>query len=83
MNSEKIEIHVMWNASLMKQGNFIDMFVARHVLGYIRPSSGALDVELQHMVFCTEFLDGFRKPYAATQYLMLLMMGVCTRNMWS
>ena len=25
--------------------------------GYIRPSSGALDVELQHMVFCTEFLD--------------------------
>ena len=21
--------------------------------GYIRPSSGALDVELQHMVFCT------------------------------
>ena len=26
---------------------------------YIRPSSGALDVELQHMVFCTEFLDGW------------------------
>ena len=25
--------------------------------GYIRPSSGALHVELQHMVFCTEFLD--------------------------
>jgi len=25
--------------------------------GYIRPSSGALDVELQDMVFCTEFLD--------------------------
>ena len=25
----------------------------------------------------------FRKPYAATQYLMLLMMCVCTRNMWS
>jgi len=24
-----------------------------------------------------------RKPHAATQYLMLLMMGVCTRNMWS
>jgi len=22
-----------------------------------------------------------RKPYAATQHLMLLMMGVCTRNM--
>jgi len=27
--------------------------------GYIRPSSGALDVELHHMVFCTEFLDGW------------------------
>jgi hypothetical protein len=27
--------------------------------GAVRPSSGALDVELQHMVFCTEFLDGW------------------------
>ena len=27
--------------------------------GYIRSSSGALDVELQPMVFCTEFLDGW------------------------
>ena len=26
---------------------------------------------------------GRRKPYAATQHLMLLMMGVCTRNMSS
>jgi len=25
----------------------------------------------------------FRKPYATTQHLMLLMMGVCTRNMSS
>jgi len=24
-----------------------------------------------------------RKPYAATQHLMLLMMGICTRNMSS
>jgi len=24
-----------------------------------------------------------RKPYAATQHLMILMMGVCTRNMSS
>ena len=90
--------------------------------GYMRPSSGALDVEEQHMVFCTEFLDGWcswqplrsscvrcgwcraalsapytrptqrlsrpppihktlcREPYAATQHLVLLMMGVCTRN---
>ena len=97
--------------------------------GYIRPSSGALDVEMRHMVFCTEFLDGWwsweplrgscvrcwwcrvpeshgiirtvhttytaalkttthpktrcRKPYAATEHLMLLMMVVCTRNMSS
>ena len=27
--------------------------------GYIRPSSGALDAELQHVVFCTEFLEGW------------------------
>ena len=27
--------------------------------GYISPSSGALDVELQHMVYCTEFLEGW------------------------
>ena len=27
--------------------------------GYIRPSSGAIDVKLQHMVFCTEFVDGW------------------------
>jgi len=27
--------------------------------GYIRPSSRALDVELQHMVFCAEFVDGW------------------------
>jgi len=27
--------------------------------GYIRSSSGALEAELQHMVFCTEFLDGW------------------------
>jgi len=26
---------------------------------YIRPLSRSLDVELQHMVFCTEFLDGW------------------------
>jgi len=32
--------------------------------GYIRPSSGALDVELQHMVFCTEFVDGCTAPSA-------------------
>jgi len=24
---------IMWNANLMQQGNFIDVFLARHVLG--------------------------------------------------
>ena len=28
--------------------------------GYIRQSSGALDAKLQHMVFCTKFLDEWR-----------------------
>ena len=50
---------IIWNANLMQQGNFIDVFLARHFFGYIRPSSGAWDVELQHMVLCTEFLDGW------------------------
>jgi len=43
----------------MQQGKFIDVFLARHVFGYIRPSSRALGIELQHMVFCTEFWDGW------------------------
>jgi len=74
--------------------------------GYIRPSSGALDVELQLMVVCavrmvhgtirtahttyaaalkttTHPKTRCRKPYAVTQHLILLMMGVCTRNMSS
>jgi len=84
----------------------------RLCFGYIRPSSGALGIELQHIDFCTEFLvctvrivhstirtvhttyaaalkttthpkPRCRKPYAATQHLMLLMMDVCTRNMSS
>jgi len=48
-----------WNANLMQLGNFIDIFLARHVSGTYAPSSGALDVKLQHTVFCTEFLDGW------------------------
>jgi len=43
----------------VQQGNFIHGFLARQVSGYTRPSSGALDIELQHMVFCTKFLDGW------------------------
>jgi len=52
------------NANLMQQVNFIDIFLARHVSGTYSPSSGALDVELKHMVFCTEFLDGCTAPSA-------------------
>ena len=44
------------NASLMQLDNFI---LSSTCFGYIRPSSGALDVVLQHIVFCTEFLDGW------------------------
>ena len=35
----------------MHLSNFIDVFLARHVSGTYAPSSGALDIELQRMVF--------------------------------
>jgi len=95
---------IMWYANLMQLGNLIDVFLARHVLG----TYAHHQLELQHMVFCTECLEGWwswqpsrrscvrcgwchatcpktwcRKPYAATQHLTLLMMGVCTWNMSS
>jgi len=34
-------------------------FLSSTCFGYIRPSSGALDVELQHTVFCTQFVGGW------------------------
>ena len=121
LNLNRFEI--IWNANLMQKRWFYWCILSVTCFGYVRPSSGALDVELQHMVFCTEFLDGWwssllrrscvqcrwcravpctvqttyaaalkttthpktrcRKPYAATQHLMLLMMGACTWNMSS
>jgi len=36
--------------------------------------AAALKTTIQPQTWC-------RKPYAATQHLMLLMMGVCSRNM--
>jgi len=43
----------------MQRGNFIGVFLARHVSGYIRPSSGVLDVALQHMFSAPNFwMDG-------------------------
>ena len=51
---------VILNANLMQQGNFIDVFLARHVsVTYAHHQEHLLDVELQHMVFCTEVLDGW------------------------
>jgi len=29
----RLSIEIMWNANLMQQGNFIDVFLARHVSG--------------------------------------------------
>ena len=52
-------LEMIWNANLMQQGNFIKCILSSTCFGHIRPSSGASDVELQHMVFCTEFLDGW------------------------
>ena len=63
----------------------------------IRPSSGVLDVMLQshgttrtvHMTYAAALKTTIhpktrcRKPYAATQHLMLLMIAVCARNMSS
>jgi len=98
----------MWNASLIEQGNFIDVFLAQHVSGANVHHQEHLDAVLQRIVFCT-VLDGdvhstirtvhttyatslkttthpktlCRKPYAATLHLMLLIIGVCTRNMSS
>jgi len=62
--------HEMWNANLMQQGNFIDVFFARNVSG----TYGSLKTTTHPETRC-------RKPYTATQPLMLLMMCVCTRNM--
>jgi len=51
-----------WNkvkCQLDARRSFYWCILSSTCFGYIRPSSGALDVELQHMVFCTEFLDGW------------------------
>ena len=50
---------IIWNAKLDATRWFYWCVLSSTCFGYIRPLSGALDVELQHMVFCTEFLDGW------------------------
>ena len=93
---------IIWNANLMQQGNFVNVFLARHVSGtYIRRWVAAYGflhrvLGLVLVLRCTAHTTytaalkttthpktRCRKPYAATQRLMLLMMGVCTRNMSS
>jgi len=40
----------------MQEGNFIYVFLALHVSGAYAHHQKELDVELQHMVFCTGFV---------------------------
>jgi len=54
----------------MQLGTFIDVFLARTVN---TTYAAALKTTTHPKTRC-------RKLYAATQHLMLLMMGVCTRN---
>ena len=75
----------------MQLVNFIDVFLARHVSGTYAHHHGAVHVTIRtvHTTYAgalkttTHPKTRCRKPYAATQHLMLLMMGVCTRNMSS
>jgi len=50
---------IKWNANLMQLGNVYWCILNSTCFEYIRPSSEGLDVELQHTVYCTEFLDGW------------------------
>jgi len=55
--------------------------VSRYV-GRVCGADGAVRLEA-HGTIRTHPKTRCRKPYAATQHLMLLMIGVCTRNMSS
>jgi hypothetical protein len=50
---------ITWNASLMQQGGIINIFLVRHVSGTYAHHQEQWNVELHHMVYCTEFLDGW------------------------
>jgi len=69
----------------MQQGNFIDVFLARHVSGtYAHHQERCmLSTYVSALKTTTNPKTRCRKPYAATQHPVLLMMGVCTRNMSS
>ena len=77
---------LIWNANLMKQGNFIHVFLARHVSGtyaHHQEHTRAHTTYAAALKTTTHPKTRCRKPYAATQHPLLLMMGVCTRNMSS
>jgi len=81
----------------MQLGNFIDVFLARHVSGTYAHHQVVCTVRMVphgtirtvHTTYATALKTTThpktrcKKPYAATQHLKLLMMGVCTRNMSS
>jgi len=72
----------------MQQDNFIDVYLARHVSGayahHQEHTDGAAHTTYAAALMTTTHPQTrCRKPYAATQHLMLLMMGVCARNMSS
>jgi len=77
----------------MQQGNFIDVFLAL-MNAYITRRTATTHTHTHthkqtnkqtniHTHFVLSHSLQCRKPYAATQSLMLLMIGVCTRNMSS
>ena len=47
------------NANLMQQGNFIDVFLARHVPGTYAHHQEHWMLSCSYMVFCIKFLDGW------------------------
>jgi len=87
---------ITWNTNLMQQGNFSapsfwmgggleSLCVGRVYGGDVAVRHGT--TRTVHTTYAealkttTHSKTRCRKPYAATQHLMLLMMGVCTRNM--
>ena len=54
----RLHHEIKWNANLTQQCNYWSFFSST-CFRRIRPSSGALDVKSQRMVFCTQFVDGW------------------------
>jgi len=60
-----------------------------HCVGCVYDADGASTIRTVNMTYAaalkttTHPKTRCRKPYVATQHLLLLMMGICTRNMSS